>query len=69
MLDAITLTATGTHRDGEWIRVSRWGFRVADLRSVEQLAALVDLAALEEALLKCVGSNHQQDGVRHRRSK
>jgi hypothetical protein len=50
MIDVIHLTLTGTHRDGEWLRVRRWGMHFADLRTVEQLAKVVDLATLDEAL-------------------
>jgi hypothetical protein len=50
MIDVIHLTLTGTHRDGEWLRVRRWGMHFADLRTIEQLAEVVDLATLEEAL-------------------
>jgi hypothetical protein len=50
IIDVIRLTLTGTHRDGEWLRVRRWGMHFADLRTVEQLAEVVDLATLEEAL-------------------
>jgi hypothetical protein len=50
MIDVIHLTLTGTHGDGEWLRVRHWGMHFADLRTVEQLAEVVDLATLEEAL-------------------
>jgi hypothetical protein len=49
-IDVIHLTLTGTHRDGEWLRVRHWGMHFADLRTVEQLAEVVDLARLEEVL-------------------
>jgi hypothetical protein len=52
IIDVIHLTLTGTHRDGEWLRVRRWGMHFADLRTVEQLAEVVDLATLEEALVR-----------------
>jgi hypothetical protein len=39
-------------RDGEWLRVKRHGFHLADVRSVEELARLgVDLPDLAEAEL------------------
>jgi hypothetical protein len=44
------MTLTGAHRDGEWLRVRHWGMHFADLRTVEQLAEVIDLATLEEAL-------------------
>jgi hypothetical protein len=47
-VDVIRLTLTGNHRDGERLRVARWGFFVAELRTVEELASFVDLAELEE---------------------
>jgi hypothetical protein len=50
IIDVIHLTLTGTHRDGEWLRVRRWGMHFADLPTVEQLAEVVDLATLEEPL-------------------
>lgn len=50
MIDVIHLTLTGTHRDGHWLRVRRWRMHFGDLRTVEQLAEVVDLATLEEAL-------------------
>lgn len=48
-VDVIRLSLTGNHRDGEKLRVSRWGWFVAELRTVEELADYVDLAELEEA--------------------
>jgi hypothetical protein len=49
-VDLIRLTATSDHRDGEWLRVHRDGFFVAEVRTVAELAGQVDLAELEEAL-------------------
>ena len=48
-VDLIRLTATSDHRDGAWLRVHRDGFFVAELRTIAELAAHVDLAELEEA--------------------
>jgi hypothetical protein len=46
----IALTATGTGRDGDWLRVSRHGMHVADVRTVAELAGLgIDLADLQVA--------------------
>jgi hypothetical protein len=45
----IRLTATSDHRDGEWLRAHRDGFFVAEVRTVAELAAHVDLAEMEEA--------------------
>ena len=50
MVDVIRLALTGTHRDGEWLRIKRWGWHVADVRTVAELARYVDLATLGEAL-------------------
>jgi hypothetical protein len=50
VVDVINLSLTGNHRDGELLRVARWGWFVAELRSIAQLSKLVDLADLEEAL-------------------
>jgi AP2 domain len=47
-VDVIRLSCTGNHRDGERLRVSRFGFFEAELAAVEDLASLVDLAELEE---------------------
>ena len=47
-IDVINLTLTGTHRDGQRLRVARWGWFIAELRTVEELANMVDLAELEE---------------------
>jgi hypothetical protein len=56
VIDVINLTLTCNHHDGEWFRVARWGWHIADLRTVEQLAQLLDLATLEEALVRaCFG--------------
>jgi hypothetical protein len=49
-VDVITLTGTSRNRDGEWFRVKQHGIHLADVRSVEELAAYLDLADLEEAL-------------------
>jgi hypothetical protein len=46
-VDIIRLSCTG-NRDGERLRVARWGFFEAELRTVEELASLVDLAELEQ---------------------
>ena len=54
-VDLIRLSDTGTNRDGEWIRITRRGYFVAEVRTVEELARYVDPAELEEALL--AGSN------------
>jgi hypothetical protein len=38
-----------TGRDGDWLRVKRYGYHVADVRTVGELAGLgIDLAALRE---------------------
>jgi hypothetical protein len=47
VIDVIRLSLTGTGRDGEWLRVSWWGWFVAELRSVAELATVVDLAQFD----------------------
>jgi hypothetical protein len=49
VIEAIRLSCAG-RRDGEWLRVKRGGFHVADVRAVDELAGLgIDLADLHEA--------------------
>jgi hypothetical protein len=48
-VDLIRLTATSDHRDGEWLRVHHDSYFVAEVRTVAELAAHIDLAELEEA--------------------
>lgn len=49
-VEVIHLALTGNNRDGEWLRVSRWGCFVAEVRSIAELSAYVNLAELEQAL-------------------
>jgi hypothetical protein len=49
-VDVIRLIATGTHRDGDWLRIRRWGCHIADVRTVDELQEYVDLADLQEGL-------------------
>jgi hypothetical protein len=49
IIDVICLTLTGTGRDGEWLRISRWGVHVADVRTVAELAEYVELGRLRTA--------------------
>jgi hypothetical protein len=46
-VEAITLSGTPDHHDGEWLRVSFHGFHVADVRTVAELAQWFPLAELE----------------------
>lgn len=46
IIDVIRLSLTGTGRDGEWLRISRWGIHVADVRTVDELTRYVDLTEL-----------------------
>jgi hypothetical protein len=49
VVECIRLSCTGTGRDGEWLRVRRFGIHVADVRTVSELAGLgVDLVDLTE---------------------
>jgi hypothetical protein len=48
-VECIQLSCTGTGRDGEWLRVKRGGYHLADVRTVRELAALgIDVADLTE---------------------
>ena len=49
-VDVINLIATGTRRDGDWLRIRRWGCHIADVRTVDELQEYVDLADLHEGL-------------------
>jgi hypothetical protein len=50
VVEVIRLTAAGNGRDGEWLRVSRHGTHVADVRTVAELAGLgIELANLQVA--------------------
>jgi hypothetical protein len=49
VIDVICLTVTGTGRDGDWLRISRWGVHVADVRTVAELAEYADLGRLRAA--------------------
>jgi hypothetical protein len=46
VIDVIRLSLTGHGREGEWLRIRRWGIHVADVRTVAELAKYVDLAGL-----------------------
>jgi hypothetical protein len=49
VVEVIRLTCSGG-RDGEWLRVKRGGFHVADVRRVEDLAGLgINLAEMHVA--------------------
>ena len=50
MVDIISLAITGNHRDGGWYRLSRYGWFVAETRSIAELARHVELAQLREVL-------------------
>ena len=47
-VEAVTLTATPNHHDGTRLRVRHFGYWVADVASVDELAQLVPVEALEE---------------------
>jgi hypothetical protein len=49
-VDVITLMLTPNHHDGMWLRISEYGWHVADVRTIERLRHYVDPADLEEAL-------------------
>lgn len=46
-VETVRLTMTPDHHDGEWIRLRRFGYWIADVRAVEDLARYVSLAELE----------------------
>ena len=50
-VEVVTLSHTPDYHDGQWIRVRRWGYFIADVRSPADLAQYVALEELlEEAL-------------------
>jgi hypothetical protein len=49
-VELVRLSMTSHDRDGQWIRLREHGFHVADVRAVDELAELIDLADLDEAL-------------------
>jgi hypothetical protein len=49
-VEVVRLALTGRRRDGEWLRVKQHGAHVADVRTVEELAEILDLADLTEGL-------------------
>lgn len=57
-----TIRLSGTNgRDGEWLRVKRGCYHVADVRTVAELSALgIDLADLTEAGLAIRGAPHSR---------
>lgn len=48
-VDIIELAGSADHRDGERFRISRDGYFIAEVRTVDELREHVDLACLEEA--------------------
>ena len=48
-VELIRLIATSDHRDGERLRIHCDGYFAAEQRTITELAALVDLAELEQA--------------------
>jgi hypothetical protein len=50
VVDVIRLSLTGDHRDGERFRVTRHGFFVAEVKTIDELRQHVDPAELEEVL-------------------
>jgi hypothetical protein len=50
VVDVIRLSLTGDHRDGECFRVTRHGFFVAEVKTIDELRQHVDPAELEEVL-------------------
>jgi hypothetical protein len=54
-VDVINLTVTPNHHDGAWLRISRWGWWVADVRTIGELRDYLDPADLAEALRRHIG--------------
>ena len=52
VVDVIRLSLTGDHRDGDRFRVTRHGFFVAEVKTIDELRQHVDPAELEEALTR-----------------
>jgi hypothetical protein len=50
VVDVIRLSLTGDHSDGERFRVTRYGFFVAEVKTIDELRQYVDPAELEEVL-------------------
>jgi hypothetical protein len=51
-VQVIELTGTPDHHDGQWIRVSQYGFWVADVRTITGLERWFPLAELTKETLK-----------------
>lgn len=49
VVDVVCLSLTGSGRDGEWLRISRRGLHIADVRTVDELARYVEIAELHQA--------------------
>jgi len=54
VVDVNRLSATHGNQDGEWLRVKHYGILVGMVRTVPELARIVDLADLSEALGKAL---------------
>jgi hypothetical protein len=52
VVDVISLTLTGTGRDGRWFRIRHDGYFYAEVRTCAELGRLVNLADLRELLLR-----------------
>jgi hypothetical protein len=52
VVDLITLSATGSGRDGQWFRITCNGWFYAEVRTCTALGQLVDLAELREVLVR-----------------
>ena len=61
VVDLITLSLTGSDRDGKWLRVTRDGWFHAEVRTCAELARIVDLADLRETLA-CLLSRRRRAG-------
>jgi hypothetical protein len=54
-VEVVTLSDTPDHHDGQWIRIRRWGYYIADVRSPDDLAQYVALGELFEEALPAAG--------------
>jgi hypothetical protein len=55
VVDLVRLSAKPGHQDGEWLRIWRHGLLVGTVRTVPELAQIVDLTDLSEVLRAVVG--------------
>jgi hypothetical protein len=52
-VDLVRLSLTGTGRDGEWLRVTEYGFYAGEVRARDDLACYLDPDDLRRVDAKC----------------